>query len=49
VKLVGLCDSHETLRRALDALLADQGCDEGGSYAMESAREAEALLGYDDE
>jgi len=32
------------LSSALDALLADQGCNEDGSYALESQRNAEALL-----
>lgn len=36
------------LRRALDDLLADQGCNMDGSYVYESARRAEALLGCDE-
>jgi hypothetical protein len=38
-----------TLRSLLDALLADQGCDEDGSYIHESARRAEAYLNPPDE
>lgn len=32
------------LRKALDDLLADQGCEEDGTYVLASARAAEALL-----
>lgn len=44
IELQEALDIIDMLTVALDSLLADQGCNEDGSYDLASARHAEALL-----